>query len=125
MILLPISMAVFAVSLYLGLQQEVQWLRPTRDYFGAIMNNWTYPQISATNTTNDWNILYHLGGNGPWIPKVDGVVEGGLAPPEGCRVEQVHMVRALHQTVFPILVPELFAGGQTQRTIPDKSNSRK
>lgn len=100
MILLPISMAVFAVSLYLGLQQEVQWLRPTRDYFGTIMNNWTYPQISATNTTNDWNILYHLGGNGPWIPKVDGVVEGGLAPPEGCRVEQVHMV-ARHNERYP------------------------
>lgn len=44
----------------------------------------------------DWNLLYHLGGNGPWIEKVDGVVDGasgGLAPPEGCRVEQVHMVR--------------------------------
>ena len=93
--LLPISIAVFAVSLYVGLQQEVHGLKPARDYFGAIMNNWTHPQISATNTTNDWNILYHLGGNGPWISKVDGVVEGGLAPPEGCRVEQVHMVRAL------------------------------
>ncbi|THW89001.1 phosphoglycerate mutase-like protein [Aureobasidium pullulans] len=79
---------------------EVQWLRPTRDYFGAIMNNWKYPQISATNTTNDWNILYHLGGNGPWIPKADGVVEGGLAPPEGCRVEQVHMV-ARHNERYP------------------------
>ncbi|THX01009.1 phosphoglycerate mutase-like protein [Aureobasidium pullulans] len=64
------------------------------------MNNWMYPQISATNTTNDWNILYHLGGNGPWIPKVDGVVEGGLAPPEGCRVEQVHMV-ARHNERYP------------------------
>ncbi|KAI9787879.1 MAG: acid phosphatase pho5 [Peltula sp. TS41687] len=40
----------------------------------------------------DWNLLYHLGGNGPWIEKVDGVVAGGVAPPEGCAVEQVHMV---------------------------------
>ena len=41
----------------------------------------------------DWNILYHLGGNGPWIEKVDGVAHGGIGVPEGCRVEQVHMVR--------------------------------
>lgn len=40
----------------------------------------------------DWNILYHLGGNGPWIEKVDGVLEGGIAVPAGCTVEQVHMV---------------------------------
>lgn len=39
-----------------------------------------------------WNLLYHLGGNGPWIEKIDGVVDGGLGPPEGCKVEQAHMV---------------------------------
>ena len=37
-------------------------------------------------------MLYHLGGNGPWIEKVEGIVEGGIGVPEGCRVEQVHMV---------------------------------
>lgn len=40
----------------------------------------------------DWNILYHLGGNGPWIEKADGILDGGIALPEGCMVEQVHMV---------------------------------
>lgn len=40
----------------------------------------------------DWNILYHLGGNGPWVEKVDGVLDGGIAVPEGCTVNQVHMV---------------------------------
>jgi hypothetical protein len=40
-----------------------------------------------------WNILYHLGGNGPWIPKIDGVVKGGIDVPEGCEVQQIHMVR--------------------------------
>ena len=43
--------------------------------------------------TKDWNILYHLGGNGPWVEKVIDVVEGGIAVPKGCEVEQVHMVR--------------------------------
>jgi acid phosphatase len=40
-----------------------------------------------------WDILYHLGGNGPWIEKVDGVAKGGIAVPEGCEVDMVHMVR--------------------------------
>jgi acid phosphatase len=46
----------------------------------------------AGTTDGDWNILYHLGGNGPWVEKVIDVVEGGIAVPEGCDVEQVHMV---------------------------------
>jgi acid phosphatase len=44
--------------------------------------------------TIDWNILYHLGGNGPWVEKSIDVVEEGIAPPEGCEVVQVHMVRS-------------------------------
>lgn len=38
------------------------------------------------------DLFYHLGGNGPWIPKINGTVEGGVEPPEGCRVTQVLMV---------------------------------
>ncbi|KAI9809288.1 MAG: hypothetical protein M1825_002579 [Sarcosagium campestre] len=47
-----------------------------------------------------WNILYHLGGNGPWIEKVDGIVEGGIGTPDGCRVEQIHMM-SRHAERFP------------------------
>lgn len=39
-----------------------------------------------------WNIMYHMGGNSPWIPKLSGIVDGGIEPSAGCRVEQVHMV---------------------------------
>ena len=39
-----------------------------------------------------WDILYHIGGNGPWIQKVDGTLGEGIEPPAGCKVEQVHMV---------------------------------
>jgi acid phosphatase len=63
---------------------------------------WWHPQRSqgrnekskdgAGVMTEDWNILYHLGGNGPWVEKVIDVVEGGVATPEGCEVVQVHMV---------------------------------
>jgi hypothetical protein len=65
-------------------------------------SSWWHPQRSdgsinereqgAGATTKDWNILYHLGGNGPWVEKVVDVVESGIAVPEGCEVEQVHMV---------------------------------
>jgi acid phosphatase len=65
-------------------------------------SSWWHPQRSdgvlaehkqgAGVTTNDWNILYHLGGNGPWVERIIDVVDGGIAVPEGCQVEQVHMV---------------------------------
>ncbi len=47
---------------------------------------------SSPKAEPDWNILYHIGGNGPWIQKIDGVVQEGFGPPAGCHVEQVHMV---------------------------------
>lgn len=40
-------------------------------------------------------MFYHLGGNGPWIAKVDGVVGNDISPPEDCSIQQVHMVRKL------------------------------
>ncbi|KAI5197755.1 phosphoglycerate mutase-like protein [Aureobasidium subglaciale] len=100
MMLLPVTLAALAVAIYSGLQQELSWLDPIRNNLDAIMSNWTSPITSIANITNftnvtakgDWNIFYHLGGNSPWIPKLDGVVEGGFSPPEGCRVEQVHMM---------------------------------
>ena len=42
--------------------------------------------------TKDWNILYHLGGNGPCVEKVIDGAYGGIAVPENCEVEQIHMV---------------------------------
>lgn len=69
-------------------------------------SSWWHPQRSdgtdaehkqgAGAITNDWNILYHLGGNGPWVEKVIDIVDGGIAVPEGCQVEQVHMVGHSH-----------------------------
>lgn len=51
-------------------------------------------QRAWTNVMNtrDWNMLYHVGGNGPWIQKMDDVVQEGFDPPKRCKVEQVHMV---------------------------------
>lgn len=39
-----------------------------------------------------WNLSYHQGGNGPWVPKVKGVVQDNQRLPVGCEVDQVHMV---------------------------------
>lgn len=47
---------------------------------------------STASVNGKPELFYHLGGNGPWIPKVSGTVEGGVQPPEGCHVTQVHMV---------------------------------
>lgn len=51
-------------------------------------------RLKGLISSRAWNVLYHVGGNGPWIQKIDGVVEGGIGPPEGCVVEQIHMVCA-------------------------------
>ncbi|KAK0326215.1 hypothetical protein LTR82_002961 [Friedmanniomyces endolithicus] len=45
-----------------------------------------------TPLDDTWDIRYHLGGNSPWILKVSGTVDGGIEPPPGCVVDQVHMV---------------------------------
>ena len=75
---------------------------------------WWHPQRSQGNyargkdaagvITEDWNILYHLGGNGPWVEKVIDVVEGGVATPEGCEVVQVHMVCFARHSTFPLIL---------------------
>ncbi|KAF2847723.1 phosphoglycerate mutase-like protein [Plenodomus tracheiphilus IPT5] len=84
-------------------------------------NSWWHPersrgvslesQVGAGTTTDDWNILYHLGGNGPWIEKITDVVEGGVAVPEDCVVEQVHMI-SRHAERYPTR-----KHGQVQKTV--------
>ena len=41
-------------------------------------------------------VLNSLGGNNPWTSKRHGIAEPGIGPPEGCYVDQVHMVGALY-----------------------------
>lgn len=47
----------------------------------------------SVGAEQDWDILYHQGGNSPWIPKINGTITTDPSPPPGCRVEQVHMVK--------------------------------
>ncbi|KAJ4982848.1 histidine acid phosphatase [Stagonosporopsis vannaccii] len=87
-------------------------------------SSWWHPQRNdgsvfsrshgAGTTTKDWNILYHLGGNGPWVEKVVNVVESGIAVPPGCEVEQVHMM-ARHAERYPTKT-----AGRDQRAVVEK-----
>ncbi|GMF74204.1 unnamed protein product [Aspergillus oryzae] len=56
----------------------------------ASWNAWYNPLRSGQvgYQANDWNILYHLGGNGPWIEKIDELETPGLEPPKGCVIDQ-------------------------------------
>lgn len=77
-------------------------LHPLLPHSGS-WNTWFHPQRSAVphpnssrNRESGWNLLYHLGGYGPWVEKVDGisaVSKNTLAPPVGCVVDQIHVVR--------------------------------
>lgn len=63
------------------------------DYFKAWVPQRT--EVSQIETGFDqasWDIRYHLGGNGPWIPKVSGIAVDDIDPPPRCLVDQVHMV---------------------------------
>lgn len=67
----------------------------SRDWIHEILGVSQWQLQSAWTSAKarlDWNILYHIGGNSPWIQKIDGVVQAGFGPPPGCHVEQVHMV---------------------------------
>lgn len=47
----------------------------------------------SKTSKSEWNVLYHLGGNGPWIeldPALASTAE--VEMPAGCAVDQVHMV---------------------------------
>lgn len=62
----------------------------------ASWETWFHPLQAQQNETRvsseEWNLFQHLGGNGPWIEK-SGSNDGlSIAPPEGCSVDQVHMV---------------------------------
>jgi hypothetical protein len=53
----------------------------------------TEPATHGGTIDEDWNILYHLGGDGPWVQNENEVIKGeGVGPPDGCKVEQVHML---------------------------------
>lgn len=79
--------------------------------FSPSWSSWWHPN-SETNQRiydpNKWNLLYHLGGYGPWIERLEGLVttqDAGIGPPKGCIVDGVHMVLlSLSSVIVPIFL---------------------
>lgn len=49
-------------------------------------------RLQEVTPADEWNVIEHLGGNSPWMAKRHGVVDESLEPPDGCYIDQVHMV---------------------------------
>ena len=58
------------------------------------------PWCFSTESASKFNLLYHLGGNGPWITKRYGLGHPDDALPETCVVDQVHML-SRHAERYP------------------------
>ncbi|KAJ6087861.1 hypothetical protein N7467_006775 [Penicillium canescens] len=70
--------------------------KPVTPYYGS-WRTWLNPCQSAQPDTSqtsgkEWNILYHLGGNGPWVENIHEGAASSLETPEGCSIDQVHMI---------------------------------
>ncbi|KAH8705585.1 histidine phosphatase superfamily [Talaromyces proteolyticus] len=74
--------------------------RPSNSPYFAGWNTWFHPErVSSSGQFREWNILHHLGGNGPWIQRTTpNSIENSL--PDKCEVEQVHML-SRHSERYP------------------------
>lgn len=55
---------------------------------------------SSSRATREWDLFYHLGGNGPWIRKRDGHGHPEDPLPDTCMIDQVHML-SRHAERYP------------------------
>lgn len=80
-------LAICATLLYIedDLLMNIAWLDRAFTSHSKAQN--LGPDVPAA-----WDQLYHLGGNSPWIPKTTGLASSNISVPDGCRVDQVHMV---------------------------------
>lgn len=115
--LLKIILALFAIYLAVTVYNNV-FVAPLTQTRGpqiqvpgaatphsASWKTWFHPLQAQPNATREsseeWNLFQHLGGNGPWIEKSGSNDEMSIAPPEGCSVDQVHMVGVFQVTYVP------------------------
>jgi hypothetical protein len=87
--------ACFAVAFISVLSSTVWISSASFGWYTSWLPLWLFPALAqrpGVPSGEPWSILYHLGGNSPWIPKINGIVADGIDPPAGCKVEQVHMV---------------------------------
>lgn len=92
-VLLPLLLSpILSPGLFSGFGKNVNLLH-LKLLFQSV-----YQHVSgevATEVEEEWNHFYHLGGNGPWVKKTNaqfGTWDKEGQPPEGCEVDQVHIV---------------------------------
>lgn len=101
--------------------------------FSPSWGSWWHPHSQTTQRVydpNKWNLLYHLGGYGPWIELREGLVTAqnvGIGPPEGCIVDSVHMVLLSSIPCSHSHLPfvPLEAVRKSHMLLPDRSTSRR
>jgi acid phosphatase len=91
------------------------WFTPSGWFGGA---DWAAKKGGSIGV--DWNILYHLGGDGPWVEKIqDNFPDATVEPPKGCEVKQVHML-SRHGERYPTT-----GLGQNMQKVLDKMKKGK
>ena len=95
--MLKMSTSAFLVATVLCILGSLLFLASSGDLFPIYPLSFKkFPPFltksNASITERPWDLLYHLGGNGPWVQKIDDIVEGGLAVPTGCELDMIHLV---------------------------------
>lgn len=102
--LLKIAIILFAVTLGLVIYQESRspslFKEQSESPYSGRWKTWfslSQSKVPGSKPSpgKGWNVIYHLGGNGPWIENSGEGTDPNLAPPEGCLVDQVHLVCSL------------------------------
>lgn len=85
---------IVVLSLLYILLDRINWLFSARN--GSI----TRGPLPEDNHDPNWNLFYHLGGNGPWIPHRSPLGSITDPLPSHCVVDQVHMM-SRHAERYP------------------------
>ncbi|OQD83801.1 hypothetical protein PENANT_c015G04387 [Penicillium antarcticum] len=73
--------------------EEHKPIIPSSGSWGTWFNSHQYTQPNTSQASGkDWNIFHHLGGNGPWVENIHEKAASRLEIPEGCSIDQVHLI---------------------------------
>ena len=71
---------------------SASFLRPVQLWSSTTGNEQQDIIAEDIGLASSWNVIEHLGGNSPWITKINGTASFDISPPHGCQIEQVHIV---------------------------------
>ena len=76
------------------------WHLSDRILESLCLSSTSAPWCLDAEFSSTWDLFYHLGGNGPWIPKRDGLGHPEDTLPDTCSIDQVHML-SRHAERYP------------------------